>query len=150
MSEVKLSDTEEQLFAEMEKAEDAQDWARVADLDVAVWVVGANRAPEQVDPHLRKRVHQMCLTNYTTHKTHGKPQVLTPPAAQRLAEINVPALIIIGEYDTTSAHAAADALTAGIRGARKVLMHGTAHVPGMEKPEEFNRLVLEFLGSLPG
>jgi pimeloyl-ACP methyl ester carboxylesterase len=149
MSEVKLSDAEEHLFAEMEKAEEAHDWARVADLDVAVWVVGPKRIPEQVDPHLRECVHQMCLTNYTTHKTLGKTQVLTPPAAQRLAEIDVPTLIIVGEYDTTSAHAAADTLTAGICGARKVLMHDTAHLPGMEKPEEFNRLVAEFLGSLP-
>jgi pimeloyl-ACP methyl ester carboxylesterase len=24
-------------------------------------------------------------------------------------------------------------------------MHGTAHVPNMERPEEFNRIVLDFL-----
>jgi pimeloyl-ACP methyl ester carboxylesterase len=24
-------------------------------------------------------------------------------------------------------------------------MHGTAHLPNMERPEEFNRLVLDFL-----
>jgi pimeloyl-ACP methyl ester carboxylesterase len=149
MSEVKLSEAEDQLFAEMEKAEEAEDWPRVADLDVAVWAVGPNRSPEQVDSRLRERVKQMCLTNYTTHKTHGQPQVLTPPAAQRLGEISVPTLIIIGEYDTTNAQSAAEALTAGIRGARKVLMSDTAHVPSMEKPAEFNRLVLDFLGGLP-
>jgi 3-oxoadipate enol-lactonase len=149
MSEVKLSDAEAQLFAEMEKAEEAEDWARVADLDVAVWVVGPKRNPEQVDPQLRERVRQMCLTNYTNHKTHGKPQVLTPPAAPRLGGVNIPALIIIGENDTSDAHAAADTLATGIGGARKVLMRDTAHVPSMEKPQEFNRLVLDFLGGLP-
>jgi pimeloyl-ACP methyl ester carboxylesterase len=148
MNEVKLSEAEDRLFAEMEKAEEAEEWVRVADLDVAVWAVGPNRSPEQVDPQLRERVKQMCLTNYTTHKTHGKPQVLTPPAAPRLGQVNIPALIIIGEYDTSGAHAAADTLAAGIRGARKVLMRDTAHVPSMEKPQEFNRLVLDFLGGL--
>jgi pimeloyl-ACP methyl ester carboxylesterase len=29
--------------------------------------------------------------------------------------------------------------------ARMVVMNGTAHVPSMEKPEEFNRIVLGFL-----
>jgi pimeloyl-ACP methyl ester carboxylesterase len=28
---------------------------------------------------------------------------------------------------------------------RKVVMHGTAHVPNMERSEEFNRIVLDFL-----
>jgi pimeloyl-ACP methyl ester carboxylesterase len=28
---------------------------------------------------------------------------------------------------------------------RKAIMHGTAHVPNMERPEEFNRIVLDFL-----
>jgi pimeloyl-ACP methyl ester carboxylesterase len=28
---------------------------------------------------------------------------------------------------------------------RKAIMHGTVHVPNMERPEEFNRIVLDFL-----
>jgi pimeloyl-ACP methyl ester carboxylesterase len=46
--------------------------------------------------------------------------------------------------NTIATRAVADALTAGIAGARKVVIDGTAHLPNMEKPKEFNRLVLEF------
>jgi pimeloyl-ACP methyl ester carboxylesterase len=33
-------------------------------------------------------------------------------------------------------------------GAKKVVIPGTAHHLNMEKPEEFNRAVLDFLGAL--
>jgi pimeloyl-ACP methyl ester carboxylesterase len=33
----------------------------------------------------------------------------------------------------------------GIKGAKKVILEGCAHVPSMEKPVEFNEIVLEFL-----
>jgi pimeloyl-ACP methyl ester carboxylesterase len=39
-------------------------------------------------------------------------------------------------------------LEQGIPGARKVVMRDVAHVLNMEQPEEFNRIVLDFLGSL--
>jgi pimeloyl-ACP methyl ester carboxylesterase len=42
--------------------------------------------------------------------------------------------------------ASADLLHHGIAGARKVVLPGVAHVPNMERPEQFNRLVLDFLG----
>jgi pimeloyl-ACP methyl ester carboxylesterase len=31
-----------------------------------------------------------------------------------------------------------------------VLLPGTAHLPNMEQPEEFNRVVLEFLAKVDG
>lgn len=41
-----------------------------------------------------------------------------------------------------------DKLEQDIPGARKVVMHDVAHVLNMEQSEEFNRIVLDFLGSL--
>jgi pimeloyl-ACP methyl ester carboxylesterase len=54
----------------------------------------------------------------------------------------------VGEYDTSGAQYNADALASGISGARKVVIEGTAHVPNMEKAEEFDSLVLDFLDSV--
>jgi pimeloyl-ACP methyl ester carboxylesterase len=42
----------------------------------------------------------------------------------------------------------ADALAAGIPGAERVVLDGAAHLPSMERPGEFNRVVLEFLANL--
>ena len=59
--------------------------------------------------------------------------------------ITVPTLVIVGSGDLSVVRATADDLTAGIPGARKVVMEGLAHVPNMDEPEEFNRIILEFL-----
>ncbi|MDQ5824372.1 MAG: alpha/beta hydrolase [Chloroflexota bacterium] len=139
---------EKQAFEEGEEAETREDWERVADLDVRVWVDGFGRPGGQGDQQVREKVRQMCIDNYRKPYGSGQPIVLDPPAAGRLGEIKVPALVLVGEYDTSGAHAMADAYAGGISGARKVVIEGTAHVPNMERPEEFNRLVLDFLGSI--
>ncbi len=36
-------------------------------------------------------------------------------------------------------------LTTGVQGARRVIVEGAGHMVNMERPEEFNDLVLEFL-----
>ncbi len=42
-------------------------------------------------------------------------------------------------------HVIAERLASGIPEARKEEIPGTAHVPSLERPEEFDRLVLPFL-----
>ena len=70
-------------------------------------------------------------------------------AIQRLGEISVPALIVVGEKDIPDMHGMSDALAEGIPGARKVVIPDTGHLSGMESPQELNRLVLEFLKNRP-
>ena len=70
-----------------------------------------------------------------------------PPAVKRLNEIKVPALIIIGDKDTPGNQTAADAAATGIAGAKKVVMKDADHLPQMDNPEEFNRIVKEFLST---
>jgi len=70
-----------------------------------------------------------------------------PPAVKRLNEIKVPALIVIGDKDTPGVQAAAEAAASGIAGAKKVIMKDADHLPQMDNPEEFNRIVKEFLST---
>jgi 3-oxoadipate enol-lactonase len=71
------------------------------------------------------------------------------PAFGRLPSIKVPTLIVIGEGDIPDVHAHAGALQAGIAGATRVVLARSGHLPQMEAPEEFNRIVFEFLAK-PG
>jgi pimeloyl-ACP methyl ester carboxylesterase len=75
---------------------------------------------------------------------------LKPPAAGRLGEIGAPTLVLVGGHDRADIRAIADALAGGIPGAQRVDLPGTAHLPNMERPGEFNRVVLEFLSGLNG
>jgi pimeloyl-ACP methyl ester carboxylesterase len=68
-----------------------------------------------------------------------------PPTVDRLSEIGAPALILVGDSDQPRTLAAADLLASGLPNAQKVVMAGVAHLPNMERPEEFNRILLDYL-----
>lgn len=141
----KPPDHEQRMFNEMQEAWNQKDFVRLAGLELKMWVDGPGQPETRVAFALRERVRDMILDTYTSHTTEGKPQRLDPPAAKRLTEIRVPTLIIYGDLDESGVLAAADQLERGIPGARRIVMTGTAHMPSMERPGEFNRIVLDFL-----
>lgn len=134
---------------EMLQAIEQGDLERVSELQIHLWVDGLYRQPEQVDSQVRKRaaeMNQIAVENGTWAKADSNPlNPLKPPAVSRLAEIAVPSLIIAGALDHPEILKAADLLAKGIKGAKKIILDNTAHVPNMEKPAEFNQLVLDFL-----
>jgi len=54
-------------------------------------------------------------------------------------------LIITAEHDIEACREVADLLQQKVVGSKKIDIPGAGHVMNMEKPEEFNRAVLEFL-----
>jgi 3-oxoadipate enol-lactonase len=144
------TEDEARMFRDMESAWNQKDFQRLAGLELRMWVDGPGQSDDRVDSALRERVREMILNTYSTHTTEGKPRSLDPPAAKRLADIRVPTLIIVGDLDESGVLAAADLLERGVPRARKVVMTGTAHLPSMERPAEFNRIVLDFLTGIQG
>ncbi len=142
------TEVEKRLFEEYQKASEHQDFARLADLAVEVWVDGPGQLPNRVDPRIRKRVGEMSANNFSVRPVGWKPQPLDPPAIGRLSAIRVSTLIIVGDLDVSGIQAIGNLLEQGIRGARKIVVLGTAHMLTMEKPGEFNRIATEFLNSL--
>ncbi len=63
----------------------------------------------------------------------------------RISEIEVPTLIIVGEEDILVPPKYSKILYERIKGSRMVTMKNCGHVPPIEKPEEFNEIVLNFL-----
>lgn len=141
------TEAEMALIMEMDAAEEAGEWERVAAMDVRIWADGPLQPEGRAPEALREKMRAMCLNNYTTHATQGKPQPLDPPVSRRLSEIKAPTLIVVGDYDVSTIHAMADRLEGGVAGARKVVIPGTAHMVPMEKYEEFNEVVLGFFGA---
>jgi pimeloyl-ACP methyl ester carboxylesterase len=105
--------------------------------------------PSPEYPTARERVRG-CLSEYSFAWVldPAPREKLEPPAYERLAEIHVPVLIIVGAEDHFQLHKSADKLEQDIAGAKRVTIPGTHHMPNMEKPEEFNQIVLDFLGKL--
>ena len=133
-------------WEELVKADGAGDLERVSELEVRIWVDGPYRGPERVEPAVRNLVREMNLIALQNEAALGEERPADPLAVERLAEIRAPVLVVAGELDRPEVNARANLLARSIARAQKVVVGGTAHVPNMEKPEEFNRVVLWFLG----
>jgi len=133
-------------FTEMEEAFKSGDIARSVEITLQIWTDGPFRTPTQVNPQVRERIRAMTTHNFERGDDEEvEPQHLELPAVDRLPEIHVPVLIIVGEEDVEFILSIADKLERDIVGAKKVVIPGTAHHLNMEKPQEFNRVVIEFL-----
>lgn len=134
-----------ELFTHMDELWEKKAFDELADLEVHVWADGPSQPVGRASPQIREYVHKIVRANYTRQDGQATPQPLNPPAANRLGEIHVPTLILVGEYDTSGTLATADKLEKEIPAARKILIPGTAHMIPMELPEKFNHQVLDFL-----
>jgi pimeloyl-ACP methyl ester carboxylesterase len=137
------------MFTGMDEAFERHDIDRAVEISLELWTDGPGRLPGQAAPEVRERVREMTARNW--HRPDDEAQAetppvrLEPPAIGRLSQIRVPTLVILGEWDAPNP---LEQLAADIPGAKMVIMAGTAHHPFMEKPAEFNQIVLDFLGSL--
>lgn len=94
----------------------------------------------------RERVHAMLMGNAHLYLAPpASPLPTDPPASQRLDAIHAPTLILVGERDDPLYREVAETVAAGIAGARLVVVPDAPRLMNMERPEEFNRLVLDFL-----
>jgi pimeloyl-ACP methyl ester carboxylesterase len=113
--------------------------------EMNLWLVGPRRKPEQINKRLRDLFLDMNGRALQNDFESAPMQMLEPPAFGRLEEITAPTLVIVGNEDLPAIQKTADLLVSRIRGAHKAVINDAAHLPNLEHPEKFNRLVLDFL-----
>jgi 3-oxoadipate enol-lactonase len=133
------------LFADVEAADKGGDMEAVNRAEVRLWVDGPRRPEGSAPAAVRELVLDMNGRALRTDWDSAQNQPLDPPAITRLSEITAPTLVIVGDQDLPHASANADLITSKIAGARTVVIKGAAHLPSLERPEEFNRVLLDFL-----
>ena len=83
---------------------------------------------------------------YLTETDDDAPAVQTPiPDIGRIVEAGVRTLFLVGERDTVAAPTVTKALQAKMTGSVLVTFPESGHSPYWEVPDEFNRVVLDFL-----
>jgi 3-oxoadipate enol-lactonase len=132
-------DEEEDALLEAGRIDDA------VELTLRTWLgpVGAT-ARERVAA-MARRSYEVVLAAYEREPPPGPVAWADPPAAARLTEIRAVTLVVAGADDLPDFLAISERLAAEIPGARKELVEGARHVPALERPDEFNRIVLGFL-----
>ncbi len=139
---------EDRVWGELEKQVDgpqelAAKEGRIADavkIDVDTWASAQN-------PANRERILKMAMENSHIHTDPpSRLQVHpTPPGFKRLQKIRAPTLIIFGDRDVPGMRLVAHQLHTKIPGSELVEIKGADHIVNMSKPDQFNRIVLDFL-----
>lgn len=100
---------------------------------------------DAVDDTIRKYFIDRVARNDKTSYERAARATYAFDVRNRLGEIAVPALVVVGMQDRTLPPPLSEELAQRIRGARLVRIEGGAHLSNIERPDEFNRAVLEFL-----
>ncbi len=138
------TEEEEEWLAEregpIEAAIEAGDLVKAQDLRLEIW------APLGTDEEPGATIRRIAFDNlHEIGMDESGAERLDPPAAHRLAEIDVPTLILEAEHDPPDMRRIADLTARGIMGSRKVVVDGADHVVNLRQPERFEELVLPFL-----
>ena len=121
-------------------------WAREAeafergDLDAATevnmefWIAPEHR--DELRPQQRRALE--------LQSGQDEPEVLWPelPPLETLA---VPTLVVVGDRDQPDFRTIAEHIASTVPGVRLELVEGAGHLVGVDRPDELNRLLLEFL-----
>ncbi|MFG1964409.1 alpha/beta fold hydrolase [Nonomuraea sp. NPDC049028] len=115
----------------------------------ALWqVAGPDRGLDDLDPEvwelsfaMMRRVFERSWSRRPVTERHLS-------AKARLHEITAPTLVINGLSDVPGIQAVSDLLTEQIKGARRLDLPATGHLPPLERPLEVNAALGSFLGDL--
>jgi pimeloyl-ACP methyl ester carboxylesterase len=145
--DVELSEREDALFDKLDAAFTAHEWPRLARLEVALWAVGPTRKASDVDPAFLALAQEINMRN-VVHATEAPiPIPLEPPALDRISDIDIPALVTVGELDVTSSLAHYEFLLEMLPQASGCTFRDTAHLPSVEHPLEFQRVLVSWLAT---
>jgi len=114
-----------------------------------LWLAHPFFEPAMANPAVAARLTQIVSDYSGWHWGNADPgRGARPPAVERLDQIRVPTLIVVGERDLPDLHMTAEALEEGMLNARKVILRGAGHMANMEAPQKFNEVVLSFLAAI--
>jgi pimeloyl-ACP methyl ester carboxylesterase len=133
------------LWADVKAADDAGDLVALNEAEMKLFLAGPRRSVEAIEKRLRDLFLDMNATSMKSDFDAAPHDEIDPPAVERLGEISAPALVVVGDEDVPPVLDATEMLIEKVRGARKAVIRDAAHLPNLEHPEEFNRVVLDFL-----
>jgi 3-oxoadipate enol-lactonase len=123
-------------FAREEEAVGRGDLDGAVEVNMEFWVAPDRR--EEMRPQQRRALE--------LQTAHQEPELIWPelPALETLT---APTLVVVGGEDKDDFRRIAEHLAATVPGARLEVVRGAGHLVGIDRPDELNALLLEFLAS---
>ncbi|MFE2011723.1 alpha/beta fold hydrolase [Streptomyces sp. NPDC059491] len=101
------------------------------------------------NPHAAGHVHRMmCATDPVAAAAALRGRAERPDYRETLTAVAVPALVVVGRDDTYTPVADAEEMHALLPDSTLVVVERAAHLPNLERPEEFDAALDRFLRSL--
>jgi pimeloyl-ACP methyl ester carboxylesterase len=111
----------------------------------AIWAACGWFASAREAPAIAAELDEMLADYSGWHWTHDNPaKNIDPPAAERLADLRAPALVVTGARDLPYNDAVADALVARIANASALRLPRAGHMANMEAPDEVTSAIADF------
>ncbi len=116
---------------------------------------GPRRRPDQVDAKARRRVEAMTSRLFRRKVSYWTRAALDqrtpqPSALERLDEIEVPVLLLVGSEDQPEVHELSEQLASGLPLAKKVIVPDAGHHANLEAPQFVLSEISGWLGKVPG
>jgi pimeloyl-ACP methyl ester carboxylesterase len=132
------------LWRDADAAWERGDRNRAVEIEIEGWVDGRGRPGGQADEAVRDYFTAVNRAIWERHAAHPLPELLPGPTHD-YTRVQQPVLLMDGPYDLPDVHASSQALFNRLPNAEYVSIAGAAHFPNRERPDEFNRVVLDFL-----
>jgi pimeloyl-ACP methyl ester carboxylesterase/mannose-6-phosphate isomerase-like protein (cupin superfamily) len=125
-----------------DEAIEAGDLDAATEINVDFWLPHASEG-------VRAAIREQQRTAFALQiGSDGEERLLTEDLVSHLAEVDVPALVVVGESDHADFHALADRLSTALPRATKETIPGAGHLPSLEQPGAFDAVVLPFLATV--
>jgi 3-oxoadipate enol-lactonase len=118
-------------------------------LSMSTWLAGDGRSLESMHPELRRRVARMTRDALDSSSQLRRTPQLQPGAATQLGNLQHPTLVLVGDHEVPFVKDAVDLIGSSIPNAQTYVFENAAHWLNLEHPEEFNRVVGDFLAAHP-
>jgi 3-oxoadipate enol-lactonase len=114
-------------------------------LEADFWDVGPLRDAATLDPQFVATARKLNVDNLAHIDENLRGGALEPTAYERLGDIRVPTLVMTGAHDVSVIEPESRSLVERIPEAEAYRFAEAAHIPSVERPEEFERVLTGWL-----